>query len=168
MSADYPSDCSSADCRARLLAALEEGLPLDKRPFQSLAERLGLGEDEVVLAVRELFDLGVIKRLAVLFDSRKLGLATTLVGAVPAQGRGEETVRLINSLDEVTHHYRRGGSRYELWFTLTARSRGRIDEILETLRVSGLVERLIEVPAEEVFKMRVRFSTLAGEGSRDG
>ncbi len=150
-----------------ILAALEEGIPLEPRPFLALAEKLDTCETDLVDEISALVERGVIRRLAVLFDSRGLGLVSTLVAVAPRPGCDGEAAALINSLDEVTHHYRRSGSDYGLWFTLTARSRGRIDEILDDLRASGLIERLIEAPAEKVFKMRVRFRAMTDERSGD-
>ena len=36
----------------RLLAALEDGLPLVSRPYQAVGERVGLGEAEVIETLR--------------------------------------------------------------------------------------------------------------------
>jgi DNA-binding Lrp family transcriptional regulator len=150
-----------------MLAALEEGIPLEPRPFLALAERLAVSEAELVNEISSLAERGVIRRLAVLFDSRELGLVTTLVAAAPRPGCDGEAAAMINSFDEVTHHYRRSASAFGLWFTLTARGRARIDEILDCLRSSDLVERFIEAPAEKVFKTRVRFCPMTAEGSGD-
>ena len=46
----------------RLLAALEDGLPLAPRPYRALGERAGLGEAEVIESLRSLVARGVIRR----------------------------------------------------------------------------------------------------------
>jgi len=141
-----------------VMAALEKGIPLEKRPFRRIARDLDLDEDELLERVRVLIDSGAIRRLAVLFDSRAMGFSTTLVAARARNNHFGEAVALVNAFDEVTHNYRRACDRFGMWFTLTAAGRRRIDEILDELRRSGLFEELVEMPAEKVYKVRTRFA----------
>ncbi|MCD6406107.1 MAG: Lrp/AsnC family transcriptional regulator [Planctomycetes bacterium] len=143
-----------------VLAALEDSIPLEVEPFGALAAALGVSEEEFLARTRRLADRAVIKRLAVVFDSRALGFATRLVAAGVRPGRNEEAAALVNSFDEVTHNYRRGGGRFGMWFTLVAAGPGRIEKILSTLTESGLFEEIVELPAEKVFKVRLRLSPL--------
>lgn len=141
----------------QVMAALEDGIPLERRPFATIARRLGMTETGVLERVRALLESGALKRLAVLFDSRALGFATTLAAARTRKKAFAEAVALINGFDEVTHSYRRRGASYDIWFTLTAGS-ARIEAILDRLRGSGLFEELLELPSEKVYKLRVRFT----------
>ncbi len=143
-----------------VLAALEDSIPLEAEPFAALARALGVSGDEFLARTRSLVERAVIKRLAVVFDSRALGFATTLVAARVCPGRDSEAAALVNSFEEVTHNYRRGGSRFGMWFTLTAAGPARIREILSTLAKSGFFEEVVELPAERVFKVRLRLSGL--------
>lgn len=156
---------SSADLR--VLSALESGIPFEERPWRVLSAGAGLAEEDFLERTRALLASGAIRRLAVLFDSRALGFATTLVAAEVRDGRFDEAAGRINSFDEVTHNYRRAGSPFEIWFTLTASGRGRIEEILAALKESSLFESLLELPAERVFKAHVSFSGLTGRGGAD-
>ena len=144
---------------AEVLAALEGGIPVEARPFRTLAERLGLAEEALLERTRGLLAEGRIKRIAVSFDSRALGFAATLAAAHTAPGRFAEAAALVSSFDEVTHNYRRGGSRFDMWFTLVAASSARIEEALRILRESGHFEEILELPATRVFKVDVRFAT---------
>ena len=142
---------------ASILAALESGIPLEPRPFARVAESLHIDEDVLLWATRDLLDKGAIRRLAVSFDSRALGFVSTLAAAQARFDRDAEAVSLINSYDEVTHHYRRSGADLDLWFTLVAPTKTRIAAVLHELDRSGLFERIIELPATRVFKVDVRF-----------
>ncbi|MGM0569971.1 AsnC family protein [Marinobacter sp.] len=57
----------------RLRRELEKGLPLTPRPYQTLAERSGLTEGEVMAAVRQWQSQGLIKRLGLVVKHRTLG-----------------------------------------------------------------------------------------------
>jgi siroheme decarboxylase len=147
---------------ASILAALERGIPLEPKPFARIAEALRMDEPALLAATRRLMDEGAILRLAVSFDSRKLGFSSTLAAARAKSGSEAEAVRLINSFDEVTHHYRRSGADLDLWFTLIAPTKARIAAVLLKLEESGLFERVIELPATKVFKVDVRFAQTQG------
>jgi siroheme decarboxylase len=148
---------------ASILAALERGIPLEPKPFARIAEGLGMDEPALLAATNALIDKGAIRRLAVSFDSRKLGFASTLVAAETKRDREAAAIALVNSFDEVTHHYLRAGSNFDLWFTLVASTRARIAEVLRELEASGLFEYIIELPATKVFKVDVRFGPQAQE-----
>lgn len=77
----------------RLLAALEEGLPLAPRPFAALGEQVGLADEEVLARLEALRTAGVINRMGLIVRHRELGYrANAMVvldvpdGAVAAQG----------------------------------------------------------------------------------
>ncbi|MDO6443043.1 MULTISPECIES: AsnC family protein [unclassified Marinobacter] len=57
----------------RLRKQLEQGLPLTPRPFQTLAERTGLSEQEVMDAITQWQSDGLIKRFGLVVKHRTLG-----------------------------------------------------------------------------------------------
>jgi DNA-binding Lrp family transcriptional regulator len=57
----------------RLRQQLELGLPLTPRPYQTLAEKTGLSEQEVMTAIRQWQDQGLIKRFGLVVRHRMLG-----------------------------------------------------------------------------------------------
>lgn len=57
----------------RLREQLENGLPLTPRPYLTLAERTGLTEQQVMLAVSQWQQQGLIKRLGLVVKHRTLG-----------------------------------------------------------------------------------------------
>src|SRR5680860_376956 len=59
--------------RFRLRQQLEQGLPLSPRPYQALAERTGLSEQEVMSAITQWQKQGLIKRFGLVVKHRTLG-----------------------------------------------------------------------------------------------
>jgi DNA-binding Lrp family transcriptional regulator len=57
----------------RILALLEGGLPLEKRPWAALGRRVGLTESEILDRVGTLVKEGTIKRLGLIVRHRELG-----------------------------------------------------------------------------------------------
>jgi DNA-binding Lrp family transcriptional regulator len=144
----------------QLLDALQRGLPLEADPYAALGREVGVDGDTAFARVMALLDDGTIRRLGASWDSRRLGFAPTLVAVrLPAE-RVAEVAALINRYAEVTHNYERRG-RWNLWFTLIARSESRQREILDELRRdAGLSEGdLMNVPVERMLKIEVTFPT---------
>jgi len=57
----------------RLRQQLELGIPLTPRPYKTLAERTGLSEQDVMSAIRQWQERGLIKRLGLVIKHRTLG-----------------------------------------------------------------------------------------------
>ncbi len=144
------------DIDKRILNSLQTGLELCPEPYAALGEKLGIDEDEVLQRVEQLKDSGMIRRLGVSFDSRKLGYLTTLVAAEVEPEEVEVVADFINGFAEVTHNYLRADS-LNVWFTVIARNAERLDEILDQIRARDGVHDLINLPADHIFKTRVRF-----------
>ena len=147
----------------KLLAALQDGFPLDAQPYARLAEEVGLDADEqqaVFDRVMGLIDDGPIRRLGASFDSRRLGFEPTLVALRLPDERVAEVAELVNRYDEVTHNYQRTG-QWNLWFTVIARSSGRQGEILAAIRRAARLEEtdMMNLPVERLLKIDVRFPT---------
>jgi len=143
----------------RLLDLVQVEFPAVPRPYAQLARRLGLegpgGEAVVLEELDRLRAGGIVRRVGGVFDSRALGFATTLAAARVPPERLEAVAEAVNAYPEVTHNYAREGP-LNLWFTLVARDRGRIQAILDELRAATGVE-FLEFPAGRVFKSRVVF-----------
>ncbi len=75
-----PQPCRPADRNAdaddddrRLLAALQDGLPLAPRPYLDLARRLGWSEAKVLARLQRLIEAGIVSRFGCILRHRKLG-----------------------------------------------------------------------------------------------
>jgi len=142
----------------RILDALQRDFPLCERPFKVIGERLGYSERQVWDRVQALMHSGVIRRLGLSLDSRKLGFASTLAAIRVESARVSQAAHIINHYPEVTHCYLRKDA-FNIWFTLIAANPGRIQEILSAIRTSlGLdAACLLNLPVERLFKLDARF-----------
>ena len=139
----------------RILSLLQTEFPVAARPFDVLAERLGMEPEDFLARIRRLAEAGVIRRIGPVFDSRRLGYTSTLAAArVPAE-RLAEVAERVSRLPGVTHNYERRGD-YNLWFTLTALSEKEIAETLDALgEETGIMFH--SLPALAVYKIRAVF-----------
>lgn len=115
---------------AKILNYLQQGMTLSSRPYQDMADELGIAEEEVLARIQKLRDRGLIRRLGGVFDSPKMGMKSTLCAMEVPQERIEEVAKLVNAYREVTHNYLRN-DRYNMWFTVTASSSEELERILQ-------------------------------------
>lgn len=57
----------------RLIAAVQQGLPITARPYATIAAQLGMAEQDVIARLAHLKSQGLIKRWGVVVKHRKLG-----------------------------------------------------------------------------------------------
>lgn len=92
----------------RLLAALEDGLPLVARPFAAIARRAGLSEDEAIARLRRLLAAGVAKRFGVIVRHHELGYRANAMAVWDVPDEAVDAVgRKAADFDFVTLSYRR-------------------------------------------------------------
>ena len=112
--------------RNRLLAALQQGIPFCRRPFEALADEVGCDEADVLSFLDECREQGLVRRFGAVFDTRRLGYRSALCAAAVSPGELDAVAERITSLSGVTHCYERTPSAINLqpsapnlWFTLS-------------------------------------------------
>jgi DNA-binding Lrp family transcriptional regulator len=139
-----------------ILNEIQSHFPIEARPYQVLAETLGCSEEEVLQRVQDLKNREVIRRIGANCNSRKLGYTSTLCAAKVPSRLMERFVEVVNSYMGVTHNYRRDHD-YNIWFTLIAPSKEKIERILGEIVELTEVGEIISLPAERLFKIQVDF-----------
>lgn len=138
----------------RLLNDFQRDFPLTPRPYAALAERLGVSEDDVLLALRQLSEAGAISRIGAIVPPNTVGVSLLAALAVPP-ARLDAVARWISALPEVNHNYARE-HRYNLWFVVTARDARHLDGVLERIEVhAGLP--VLRLPLLEEFHIDLGF-----------
>jgi DNA-binding Lrp family transcriptional regulator len=131
----------------RLLAAIQEGLPLDPRPYARVAERLGTTEETVIDRLAALCRHGLIRRFGVVVRHHELGYCANAmtVWDVPDDIVAEAGQR-IAAMAGVTLCYRRPRRRpdwpYNLFCMVHGRNRdaveAAVDRITQDAGLAGL------------------------------
>jgi DNA-binding Lrp family transcriptional regulator len=138
-----------------LVRATQAGLPLAPRPYQVLADQLGLAEAEVIARLQALLAAGAIRRIGAVPNHYKLGykangmsvwdLADDKIAALGPQ---------VGALDFVSHAYHRP-RHLPLWpYNLFAMVHGRSRE-----EVSEKVAVIAELLGEACRGYEVLYST---------
>ena len=139
-----------------ILNRIQSDFPLSPRPFQVVAEELGLEEQDVIARVQALKDQGVIRRIGGNFVPGKIGFFSTLCGARVPADKLESFVAVVNRFPGVTHNYERDNA-YNVWFTFIAPSVEEIEKSLEAISAETGVTDILNLPAIRVYKVRAHF-----------
>ena len=143
-----------------LLAIIQDAFPLEKRPYQVLADQLGSDEQSVFAAVEGLRKSGIIRRIGGVYDSKALGFISRLcAGKVPTVATGaaddnalEKFAAAVNEIPAITHNYVRS-HEYNVWFTVIAQSEEEIQKIVDDVCVKTELHDVHVLSATKKYKI---------------
>ncbi len=139
-----------------ILRAVQSNLPCAKRPYASLARRLGISERFLLLKIKELKKRGYIRRIGAVISAKHLGYKSMLIGVQVENEKVEKIVSFINARDNVSHNYLRD-SKYNLWFTFSAKTKKEIHDFVRKLKKTSGINDVSTLPAEKTFKINAEF-----------
>ena len=144
------------DLDKAILNRIQTRFPLTSKPFESIARELCTTEHEVLTRVSRLKKSGIIRRIGGNFVPGKLGFVSTLCTAQVPEAKMDLFARTVNTFPGVTHNYLRENS-FNVWFTFIAPSMAVIRENLVRISEKTGVERILNLPATHVFKIKAKF-----------
>ncbi|HEX8989430.1 MAG TPA: Lrp/AsnC family transcriptional regulator [Rhodocyclaceae bacterium] len=123
----------------RLILATQAGLPLVPRPYDALADRLGIPAAELKARLERMLALGAIRRIGAVPNHYALGYAANGMSVWDVDDHHcDELGIAVGKLDFVTHCYRRPRHlpdwRYNLFAMVHGRSRLEVEAHLGTIR----------------------------------
>ena len=147
----------------RLLNEFQRDFPLLPHPFQTLALRLGVGEDEVIAALERLIAHGSVSRVGATFVPGRIGAATLAALAVPPQ-RLPQVAEFVNSFPEVNHNYERE-HHFNLWFVITAPDERSVGGVVRDIERAAGCGRVLSLPMVEPYYVDLGFDVGAGNAA---
>lgn len=128
------------ELKRNLLDAYQRGFPVSPTPYKDVAEKLGVSEEQVLDAVKELKASGALSRVGPVFKPKSVGDSTLAAMAVPTE-RLEEVAEMVNGFSEVNHNYEREHC-FNLWFVVTAPDKARVEAVLNEISDAAGLEVL--------------------------
>lgn len=95
----------------QIVKELQSGLPLVTKPFEVLARRVGISEEEFIARVHAIQQQGIMRRIGAALRHRKVGFVANamIVWQIPEE-KIEAVGKLMAGLPEVTHCYQRASA----------------------------------------------------------
>jgi len=140
----------------KLVAAIQDGLPLVPHPYAALAETLGTTEADIIERLQRLQDEGMIKRMGVVVKHRSLGYHANamVVWNIPDDAI-ERVGRLLAAQECVTLCYQRPRRLPDWPYNLFCMIHGREREaVLRRLEQIIAADGLGDMPHEVLFSLR--------------
>lgn len=115
-----------------IINTLQGDLPVCERPYLEAAQRLGIGEDELLSRLAELLERGVLTRIGPLYQIERMGGAFTLAALSVSADNFEQVAEKVNALPEVAHNYARDHA-LNMWFVLATETPQQIDQVIDRI-----------------------------------
>jgi len=140
----------------KILNILQKEFPLEERPFQIVAEKCRISEEETLFRIQKMKDDGIIRRIGAVFDGAKLGRISTLCAAHVPEEKIDSFVQIVNANKNVTHNYRRD-NEYNIWFTVSAATAKELEAFLADVKEKTGVTDIQDMRAVRTFKINASF-----------
>jgi len=143
-----------------LLYTLQKDFPLAIKPFEEIAKKLGISEEEVIRLVKEQKESGIIRQTSAIFDTKKLGYSSSLVAFKVKEDEIDRVVEILNSHPGISHNYERD-HEFNIWFTIAVppTSSLGLEKSVELLADITNVDEFIILPTLKLFKIAVKLDT---------
>jgi len=139
----------------KLINLIQLRFPVSKHPFEEIAAEIGTAEEVVISKLTRLKNEGIIRRIGPIINTRGIGGTNTLAAVKVPENRIDEAAAVINKYAEVSHNYLRSED-YNIWFTVSAPTQERLDQILSEIQ-ADLDCPLLNLPTIKQFKIQVNF-----------
>jgi len=133
------------ETQRRIVRAIQAGLPLTERPFDAIADEVGISVDDLLAQLAAWKADGTIRRLGAFLRHRQAGYSVNAMGAwnVP-DDRVESFGRTASGMRSVSHCYQRPrfeGFPYNLYTMIHGRSREECEQTARTIsQETGITE----------------------------
>ncbi len=146
-----------------ILNIIQEDFPLEEKPFNKIDEKLNFPEGKTLKEIKYLKQIGLIRQISPIYDTRKLGYKSTLAAFKIPQDKLLNGVRIINQHPGVSHNYERT-DEYNVWFTIAVLPEVSLEKTIDILaKKSGAIKHMI-LPTLKLFKIGVKLDIAETEG----
>ncbi|WP_457746117.1 siroheme decarboxylase subunit alpha [Sulfurimonas sp.] len=154
--------------KQEILSRIQKKFPLVAKPFQVIADELGITQDEVLSILNEEKKANIIRQTSAIFDTKRLGYKSSLVAfKIPAE-KISAAVKIINSHPGVSHNYERNHD-FNIWFTMAVAPDSilGLDRTIEILAKLTEADDYIMLPTLKLFKINVKLNTTGKDEKKE-
>ncbi len=138
-----------------ILNEIQWTFPLVTRPFDAIAEKFNTTPKIVKERLDNLKEIGVLRQLSAIFDTRKLGYTSSLVAMEIEPDKLEHVASQINRHPGVSHNYERD-HQFNLWFTLAVPPGSDLKIEIAKFNILKGINKVRMLPTLQLFKIGVK------------
>ena len=138
-----------------ILNEIQWSFPLVTRPFDSIAKKFNSTPEIIKKRLNNLKEIGVLRQLSAIFDTRKLGYTSSLVAMEIEADKLEYVASQINRHPGVSHNYERD-HQFNLWFTLAVPPGTDLNTEIDKFNVLQGIIKVRMLPTLQLFKIGVK------------
>jgi len=138
-----------------LLNEIQWTFPLVTRPFDAIAKKFDTTPEIIKKTLKNLKEIGVLRQLSAIFDTRKLGYTSSLVAMEIEHDELDHVASQINRHPGVSHNYERD-HEFNLWFTLAVPPGADLNDELKKFNVLKGIKKVRMLPTLQLFKIGVK------------
>jgi DNA-binding Lrp family transcriptional regulator len=143
----------------QLLNDIQWVFPLVDRPYLEISKRHNMSEDEVMRRIAYMKDMGLIRQINAIFDTRRLGYKSALVAFAVIPDKLDSVANEVNKHPGVSHNYERNHD-FNMWFTLAVPPYGEMKRDLDRLASLDGVIKYRLLPTLKLYKIGVRLDMI--------
>lgn len=137
------------DIDRELVNCLQDGLPVCRRPFDTLASALGLPVSTLLERLGRLLDAGVLSRFGPMYNAERLGGSLSLCAMQVPEARYDAVAEQVNAYPEVAHNYARD-HRLNMWFVIATERKEQAAEVIAAIEQATAC-KVYDMPKQREF-----------------
>ena len=138
-----------------ILNEIQWTFPLVSKPYSAMAKKFGLSDEEMMKRIQNLKELGIIRQLSAIFDTRRLGYKSALVAMSIEPDKLDYVANQVNRHPGVSHNYERN-HEYNLWFTLAVPPGSDLKSEIDKFSKLPGIKKTRMLPTIKLFKIGVK------------
>jgi DNA-binding Lrp family transcriptional regulator len=139
----------------QLLNEIQWVFPLTDRPYLEISKRYNISEKDVMQRTSHLKEIGLIRQINAIFDTRRLGYKSALVAFMVKPNKLDQVAEQVNKHSGVSHNYERD-HEFNMWFTLAVPPYAELKTDLDRMAsIDGVVKYRV-LPTLKLYKIGVR------------
>lgn len=138
-----------------LLNEIQWVFPLVDRPYLEIAKRHEISEEDVMRRISVLKEMGIIRQINAIFDTRRLGYKSALIAFAVKPEKLDHVAEKVNKHPGVSHNYERN-HEYNMWFTLAVPPGSDMKrDLYKMASFEGVIKHRV-LPTLKLYKIGVR------------
>ncbi len=143
------------DIDRSIINNLQGGFPICDHPYAVVAERLGIGESDLLERLQQMLEKKQLSRFGPMYHAERLGGGLSLCAMRVPEADFERVAEQVNAFPEVAHNYARD-HEFSMWFVLGTETPERVEEACREIeQVTGY--RVYNMPKKQEFFVGLKF-----------